>query len=135
MTGESSVRAFLRTAMIVAALAGVTAGVVLATNESVRAWHTNGMALGDMAYAVVVAAMLLSAVVIFLASANARKMPVLPLALAAVVLGVAFTRISTHLTGTPQGLIGAGAYLFDGLGAGMLLAYWMMRRIYRDKGK
>jgi peptidoglycan/LPS O-acetylase OafA/YrhL len=64
-----------------------------------------------------------------------RKTPVLPLALVALVIGIACGRISNHLTGTPEGLTGAGAFFFDGLGAGMLLAYWMMRRAGRSKTK
>jgi len=134
VNGDSSIRIFLRTTMIVAGLAGVTAGIVLATNETVRTWHAEGMALDDIAYAVAVAGFLLLTVVT-LASPSVRKTPVLPLALVAMVIGVAFGRIWSHLTGTPQGLIGAGAYFFDGLGAGMLIAYWMMRRAARGKTK
>ena len=135
MSGQNSIRSFLRTNFIVAAIAGVTAGVVLATNETVRAWHADGMALGDIAYAVAAAAMLMFAGVVLLASTNARKVPVLPLAIVAVVLGIGLGRISSHLAGTPEGLTGAGAYFFDGLGVGMLVVYWMTRRAGRSAHK
>ncbi|MGA7711947.1 MAG: hypothetical protein WCA81_08605 [Rhizomicrobium sp.] len=135
MSGQNSIRSFLRTTLIVAAIAGVTAGVVLATNETVRAWHADGMALGDIAYAVAAAAMLMFAGVVLLASTNARKVPVLPLAIVAVVLGIGLGRISSHLAGTPEGLTGAGAYFFDGLGVGMLVVYWMTRRAGRSAHK
>ncbi len=135
MTGQNSIRSFLRTAIIVAALAGITAGVVLATNETVRTWHADGIALGDIAYAVAAAAMLMFAGVVLLASANARKLPVLPLAIVAVVFGIALGRISNHLDGTPEGLTGAGAYFFDGLGVGMFVVYWMTRSARRSPHK
>ena len=135
MSGQNSIRSFLRTTIIVAALAGVTAGVVLATNETVRAWHADGMALGDIAYAVSAAAMLMFAGVVLLASANARRVPILPLAIVAVVLGVGLGRMSSHLAGTPEGLTGASAFFFDGLGVGMLLAYWMTRSAGRSSHK
>jgi hypothetical protein len=135
VTGQNSIRSFLRSTVIVAALAGVTAGVVLATNETVRAWHAEGIALGDIAYFVAVAAMLMFAGVVVLASANARKLPILPLSIIAVVLGIALGRISNHLVGTPEGLTGACAFFFDGLGVGMFVAYWMMRRADRMKIK
>jgi hypothetical protein len=135
VSGQNSIRSFLRTTLIVAAIAGVTAGVVLATNETVRAWHADGMALGDIAYAVAAAAMLMFAGVVLLASTNARKVPVLPLAIVAVVLGIGLGRISSHLAGTPEGLTGAGAYFFDGLGVGMLVVYWMTRRAGRSAHK
>ncbi len=135
MTGQNSVSTFLRTVLIFAALAGATAGVVLATNEAVRTWHADGMQLGDMAYVVAVAGMLLLTAVVYMASRNARRIPVVPLALIAIVLGVAFGRFANYLTGTPEGLVGASAYLFDGLGIGMLVAYWMMRRAGRGTTK
>ena len=135
MTSQNSIRSFLRTTIIVAALAGVTAGVVLATNETVRAWHADGIALGDIAYAVAAAGMLMFAGVVLLASSNARKVPALPLAIVAVVLGVGLGRLSSHLAGTPEGLTGAGAYFLDGIGVGMLAAYWMTRSAARNPRK
>ena len=135
MTGQNSVRSFLRAAMIVAALAGVAAGILLATNETVRAWHVEGMTPGDMAYAVAVAGLLLLSAVIYLASSSARTTPILPLALIVLVFGIALGGLSHHKTAMPEGLIETAAYVFDGLGMGLLLAYWMMRRTGRKESK